>query len=100
MQRSATFAMIARRAGSHKVCPRMCSTEVFGLDMIDRKDHCVFSAILTGEMIAPEYFTATKIYFWMRAVDHSLKSDNRWDWKFLPGRPDRSTTIKDEGGFF
>ena len=55
---AAAFAVITGRAGRHQVCPNMLATHVAWNDMIHSKRPISFPAILTGIIIATEYFAA------------------------------------------
>jgi hypothetical protein len=56
----------------------MKTAKVFWLNMIDRQIPICASAVLAGEIIAPEYFSAGQFYFCSGLVNHALQADDRW----------------------
>jgi hypothetical protein len=52
------FAMVAWRAGCHQIRPNLPPAQMAWNDMVDRQIGLAFAAILTGIIIAAEYFTA------------------------------------------
>ena len=92
--------MVAGRAGGDQIGPGMLTAEVFGLDVIDGEKEGVFSTVLAGKLVAPEYFTTAQTHFWMGSVHHTLQTNDRGNGEYGVGGFDGAAAVQDEGGFF
>ena len=78
----------------------MLASEVFGLYVIHRQEDGGFSAILAGEVIAPENFAAAQAHLGARPLHHALQTDHGGDGVGCPGGANGATSIKNQRGFF
>lgn len=70
------------------------------MDVINGEEQGVFSAVLAGELVAPEDFAAAQTDFWMWSVHHALQTNDRRDREYGMRGFDGSAAVEDEGSLF
>ncbi len=75
-QCAAALAVVAGSAGGDDIIPDVFAPQVARNDVVDGQVQGVFAAILAGEVIATEDFTAGQLQSWPGTVHHVLQADN------------------------
>ena len=96
-QSSATFTMIAGRAGSHYICPGMRSSRVSRNDMIDCQFDCMFATILASISITAENFPSRQFDCRPGAMNHHVQPDDGWLGENLTDCVDFPSAVHNQG---